>query len=357
MKLVTFEVGTPLGPVRRIGAIVEPELTDASTIVDLNSGYRLLLREGGEPRWREIGDASLPEDMLGFLDGGAPAMQRAREVLAFAPSAQTRADDPQVTFPRRDVRLLAPVPRPRSLRDCSVYQDHMSVRNGSLERPPHWFHFPSAYKGNPAAVAGPEDPLFWPDWTERMDPELELACVIGREGRNLTVDEAADYIAGYTIFADHSARDIQSREWLGPYKGKDFGNNFGPCLVTPDEFDEMNAACALRVNGETWWEGNSGHMRQFTHPQLVAYASDEETLYPGDIIAAGTVGTSCSMDTGRWIQPGDVIDLVIEGIGTMTLTARREPREHSYVREGLPGQLEMPESARDYPQQFRQDIA
>ena len=357
MRLVSFEVRTPFGPQHRIGALLGPEVSDSARIVDLNTGYGLLLREGGDARWREIAAAALPPDMIAFLEGGSQAMDRARQVIDFAQDAAPDAGGRQLVFDRRDIRLLAPVPRPRTMRDFSVYEAHMSTRSGSLEKAPPFYHFGVCYKGNPDSVYGPDDDLLWPDFTNMLDPELELCCVVGKEGRNLSVEDAAGYIAGFMVFVDGSARDVQSREFLGPYKAKDFGTNLGPCLVTPDEFDETNAAAGIRVNGEVWWEGNTGERRNYLLPQLVAYASDEETLHPGDVIAAGTIGLSCSVDSGKWIKPGDVVELWIEGIGTMKLTARREPRELSYVRDGIKGLLEVPDSARDYPQKLKDGSA
>ena len=356
MRLVSFEVATAVGPARRIGAVLGGEPTEASQIVDLNTGYGLLLREGGDALWRQIADVALPADMMGFLEGGKQAMDRARQVLDFASNAKPDLEGKQLIFSRSDVRLLAPLPRPRTVRDFSVYLEHMSTRFGTQDRAPAWYHFGTCYKGNPDAVYGPEDHLPWPDFTERLDPELELCCIVGKTGRNLSVEEAKDCIAGYTIFVDGSARDVQAREMLGPYKAKDFGTNLGPCIVTTDEFDEMNAKAELRVNGETWWEGNTGTLRNFTHPHLVAYASDEETIHPGDVISAGTIGTSCSVDTGKWIKPGDQVEVWIEGIGRMSLTARRQRRELSYVRDGIEGLLEVPESARDYPQKLKDGV-
>lgn len=354
MKLVSFEVRTPFGPVRRIGAVLGGDLTDHAQIVDLNTGYGLFLRESGDPRWREIAAAALPPDMIGFLEGGRPAMERARQALDFAARAQPDPEGRQLIFSRADVRLLAPVPRPRTMRDFSVYEEHMMRRRPDAQKPAAWYHFGTCYKGNPDMVFGPDDPLRWPDYAEMLDPELELAAVVGRQGMNIPLDEAEGYIAGYTIFVDGSARDVSVKEMLGPYKHKDFGTNIGPCLVTPDEFDELDARCGIRVNGEVWWEGNTGQRRNFRMADLIAYASDEEMLHPGDVIAAGTIGDSCSVDTGRWIKPGDVVELWIEGIGTMRLTAQREKREVSYVRDGLKGMLPLPEHARDYPQKLKE---
>jgi hypothetical protein len=115
----------------------------------------------------------------------------------------------------------------------------------------------------------------------------------------------------------------------------------------------MNGRCGIRVNGETWWEGNTGQKRNFRMADIIAYASDEEVLHPGDVIAAGTIGDSCSIDTGKWIQPGDVVEMWIEGIGTMRLPAVRQKRELSYVRDGMTGMLPVPEFARDYPEKLK----
>jgi 2-keto-4-pentenoate hydratase/2-oxohepta-3-ene-1,7-dioic acid hydratase in catechol pathway len=353
VKLVSFEVRTPFGPIRRIGAVAGSALNEGSEIVDLHSAYALLLREEGEPRWREIAAAALPPDMLGFLEGGVNAMERARRALEFASSFRPRADDPQLVFRRSAVKLLAPVPRPRTMRDFSVYEEHMTRRRPEAQKPPAWYHFGTCYKGNPDMIFGPDDALRWPDFSEMLDPELELAAVVGKAGMNISTEDAGSYIAGYTIFVDGSARDVAVKEMLGPYKHKDFGTNIGPCLVTPDEFDEMNASCGIRVNGEVWWEGNTGQKRNFRMADLIAYASDEEMLHPGDVIAAGTIGDSCSVDTGKWIKPGDSVELWIEGIGTMRLTAKREKREFSYVRDGMKGMLPAPEHAKDYPQKLK----
>ncbi|HEX5370726.1 MAG TPA: fumarylacetoacetate hydrolase family protein [Dehalococcoidia bacterium] len=358
MKLVSFEVASPFGAVRRIGAVLDVDLSQDSRILDLNAGYGQLLRDRGDTRWREIADAALPSDMQAFLEGGSHAMDRAREALDFARHDGEAGADRQLVFSRGAVKLLSPLPRPRTLRDFSEYEEHMTARSGLTQKQPGFYHFACCYKGNPDMVFGPDDPIVWPDYTERMDPELELACVVGRSGKNLTPEEAADYIAGYLIFCDGSARDMAGKEYLGPYKMKDFGTNLGPCLVTPDEIgDEMNLRCSLKVNGETWYEGNTGWKRNYTMPQLLAYASDEEQINPGDVISAGTIGLSCSIDSGRWPKPGDVIEQWIENIGTMTMRCERQPREFSYVRDGLPGLLPLPPGAEDFPERLKDGTA
>jgi 2-keto-4-pentenoate hydratase/2-oxohepta-3-ene-1,7-dioic acid hydratase in catechol pathway len=358
MKLVSIEVGTPFGSVRRIGAVLDAELTRDSRILDLNAAYGRLLQENGDARWREIADAALPADMQAFLEGGSHAMTRAREALEFVRRGVPADPERQLVFTRNVVKLLAPLPRPRTMRDFSEYEEHMTARSGVQHKQPGFYHFACCYKGNPDMVFGPNDPIIWPDYTERLDPELELACVVGKRGKNLTPEEAEDHIAGYLIFCDGSARDMAGKEYLGPYKMKDFGTNLGPCLVTPEEVgDEMNLRCSLKVNGETWYEGNTGSKRNYTMPQLLAYASDSEEIQPGDVISAGTIGLSCSVDSGRWPQPGDMVEQWIENIGTMTMRCERQPREVSYVRDGLPGLLPLPPGAEDFPQRLKDGTA
>jgi 2-keto-4-pentenoate hydratase/2-oxohepta-3-ene-1,7-dioic acid hydratase in catechol pathway len=357
MRLVSFEVKTPLGPVRRIGALAaREEPHEGSQIIDLTAGYSMLLREGGEPLWREIGEATMAPDMVSFLKGGAGSRTRAQQVLDFAAQTKASPDDAagQLVYARSEVKLLAPVPRPTTLHDFSVYQTHMTAHSRNTEKAPQWYFFPPGYKGNPTAIYGPDDPMLWPDYSEFLDPELEPAIYVcspagaGKTGRNITPEEAKEYIGGYTILIDMSARDIHAREIFGPFKSKDFGSIMGPCMVTPDEFDETNARCSLRVNGETWWEGNTGETRNYLLTDLVAYVSDGETLNPGDAIAAGTVGMSCSIDTDRWVKPGDVVEHWIEGIGTIRTVVQRENNPKSYVRGGMLGRVPVPDSAKQW---------
>jgi 2-keto-4-pentenoate hydratase/2-oxohepta-3-ene-1,7-dioic acid hydratase in catechol pathway len=154
-----------------------------------------------------------------------------------------------------------------------------------------------------------------------LDYELEIAVCIGKYGKNISSDKAAEYIAGYTIFNDISARDIQAKEMelrLGPSKGKNFenANIMGPCLVTPDELDVNNLRMMARINNEVWSDGNSRDM-YFKFPDLIAYLSKDEPIYPGEFICSGTVGSGCGLEHGKWLKPGDVVELEIEGIGIL----------------------------------------
>jgi 2-keto-4-pentenoate hydratase/2-oxohepta-3-ene-1,7-dioic acid hydratase in catechol pathway len=219
--------------------------------------------------------------------------------------------------PLQEVTLRAPLPRPNSMRDFMLVEEH--VRNSLGDVPAEWYEIPVYWKGNCDAVFGPEDEVPWPSYTEKLDYELEVGAVIGRRVRGVSVEEAAGCIAGYTIFNDWSARDIQFREMkvgLGPGLGKDFATSLGPCLTTADAIDIQTAPMCARINGEVWSEGTLGAMR-FSFPEVISHLSQEQTLHPGDVLGSGTVGRGCGLELDRWIRPGDVVELEVEGIGAL----------------------------------------
>jgi 2-keto-4-pentenoate hydratase/2-oxohepta-3-ene-1,7-dioic acid hydratase in catechol pathway len=226
-----------------------------------------------------------------------------------------------------DVRLLAPVPRPRRIRDYLTYNGHAA--GSGLAVPPAFTAMPICYKCNVETVIGPDEPLLWPSYTGQLDFELELGFFTSGGGRDLTPTEAADLIAGVTIFNDVSARDIQLFEMsltIGPSKGKDFCTAMGPCVLTMDEVDEWAVQMSARVNGEVWAAGTTKN-RQFSFAEVLARASLDETVYPGEFFALGTVGGGCGLELDRWIQPGDVVELEASGVGVL-----RNPVGHPRVR-------------------------
>lgn len=235
----------------------------------------------------------------------------------------------KVIFPISEVELQAPFPQPISLRDFGVFKTHMdaAARITGKEISPEWFKLPNYYRGStsPASIAGHEAVVTWPNYTEKLDFELEWGIYIGKKGKNISVKDAPDYIAGYTIYNDISARDIQFRHMtlaLGPAKGKDFDNSniMGPCLVTPDEIgDPYNLNMTARVNGEVWSEGNTSDM-YYSFAEMISFVSQSETLFPGEFLGSGTVGKGCGWELDRWIQPGDVIELEVEKIGVLRNT-------------------------------------
>jgi 2-keto-4-pentenoate hydratase/2-oxohepta-3-ene-1,7-dioic acid hydratase in catechol pathway len=246
-------------------------------------------------------DLGFDGDMVAFIEAGAPAGVR-------VPAAETR--------------LLAPL-RPRSLRDFLTFKGHLDNALSRLGRPipDEWFDVPAYYKGLPDTVIGPEETIPWPGYTDRLDHELELAVVIGRQGRDIAREEAMDHVFGYTIWNDVSARDVQTRELplgMGPAKAKDWdgSNVLGPCIVTADELDGTNVRMIVRVNGEVWGEDNSSSMHH-TFADLIEYASRAQTIYPGEVFGSGTAAGGSGLELDRWIQPGDVVELEVEGIGVL----------------------------------------
>lgn len=314
MKLCTFEVATAVGRLQRLGAMTE------HGIVDLNFSYAARLAAAGERRPQIVANALLPANMLEFLDAGAQA--RAEEAVADVAKFERGPNEEMLRYRSEDVRLLSPLPNPRSLRDFYAFEAH--VKKGFEKRgeamPAEWYQMPVYYKSGHHGIIGSGEDVRWPSFTKRFDYELELAAVIGRQGSNIEAADATRYIAGYMVMNDFSARDIQKREMavrLGPAKGKDWCTALGPYLVTPDEAgDVYNLAMTARVNGELWSEGNSGSIH-FTFEQMIEFLTQDDTVYPGDVIGSGTVGTGCGLELDRWVQRGDVMELSIERLGTL----------------------------------------
>lgn len=323
MKLVTFRVETPIGWVDRLGAVA------GEVVIDLNATYAWYLNQQGDSQPQHMANALLPSDMRGFLNAGARAMENARILQElykhheFSDNKGLRGAT--MIFNLADITLQAPVNQPNVYRDFYAFEEH--VETGFARRheaiPEAWYELPVYYKGNHRSIIGPEVTVPWPSYTQKLDYELELACVIGKTGQNIPEQEASHYIAGYMILNDISARDIQKKEMscrLGPAKAKDFCTVTGPWLVTTDEVgDAYRLAMTADINGERWSAGNSSTIH-YTFEKMIAFASQHETLYPGDIIGSGTVGTGCGLELNRWIQPGDTMSLTIDKLGTLNNT-------------------------------------
>lgn len=242
---------------------------------------------------------------------------------------------PKWRYALASVPLLPPVD-PGSFRDFYVFEQHVknARRCRGLEMAPEWYDAPSFYFSNIASISGPGAPIRKPTETNELDYELEIAVVIGKEGRDIPVAEADSYIAGFTILNDWSARDIQRREMkvgLGPAKGKDFATSIGPYLVTPDDLEEKllpdtsrgnryDLTMTASVNGREISRGNVQDMH-WTFAELISHASRNTVLNPGDLIGSGTVGTGCLTEfpegTYPWLQPGDTVRLEIECLGIL----------------------------------------
>ena len=293
-----------------------------------------------------FGGAGQPS-MLALIEAGEPALAQAREQVERKAGRLLSV---------ADVTLRAPIPLPPQYRDAMCFFKHIRQSGAAsarmladrLSNPSDraaakaaatatdvaeiYYQQPFYYKGNRFAVGHPGNDVVWPAYSSVMDFELELACVIGRGGKDIGKDIALDHVFGFMILNDFSARDAQGPEMmarLGPAKGKDFdgANVFGPCLVTTDEIgDPQDLAMRAWVNGEQWTEGWSGDMH-FGFDDLIAHVSAGETLYPGEVIGSGTVGDGCGLEHLRFLNDGDVVELEIEKIGRLTNRVVRAQQE------------------------------
>jgi 2-keto-4-pentenoate hydratase/2-oxohepta-3-ene-1,7-dioic acid hydratase in catechol pathway len=258
-----------------------------------------------------------------------------------AAAAERALTQPFGTFALEDVTLLAPVPRPPSVRDFMAFENHYVTSMAALGVPtnPLYYRQPVFYFSNPAAIQGPVDDVRIAPGSHGFDYELEVAAVIGRGGSNISPDRADDHIAGYTVLCDWSARDLQEAEMtfaIGPAKAKDTATSLGPYLVTRDELaphaagNGFDLAMTASVNGRQYSSGNWSALH-WPFADLIAYASRGTTLVPGDVIGAGTVGTGCIIELARvhgpdsypYLVENDVVELTIAELGSIRATVRR----------------------------------
>jgi 2-keto-4-pentenoate hydratase/2-oxohepta-3-ene-1,7-dioic acid hydratase in catechol pathway len=312
LKLCTFEIRTHLGRHQRLGAVLP------KGILDLNFAC------GAKLQSQRLANALLPGNMREFLEGESRALESARETIAFFEQTgiERGPNDETLLYSPAETKLLTPLPNPASLRDFYAFEAH--VKKGFEKRgepmPQEWYQIPVYYKSGHHNIIGTDEDVRWPSFTQKFDYELELAAVIGKKGSNIPAERAAEYIAGFTVMNDFSARDIQRQEMkvrLGPAKGKDWCTALGPYLVTPDEIgDPYLLRMTARINGELWSEGSSGTM-YWKFEQMIEFLSRDDTVYPGDVIGSGTVGTGCGLELDRWVKRGDVMELEIEKIGVL----------------------------------------
>lgn len=296
----------------------------------------------------------IPDNMLAFLEGGDALMEKARKIDEDIRSGRVQAKAEAL------YELLAPVPHPTSCRDGYAFRQHVFTarRNRGVPMIPEFDQYPIFYFTNHNAVQGPGEIECMPDHFKKLDFELEAAIVIGKKGRNIKASEADEYIAGYMIMNDMSARVLQMEEMLlnlGPAKGKDFSTVIGPWLVTPDELEpyrqaakeehtgrQYNLKMQCWVNGKLVSEGNMGDM-DWTFAEIVERCAYGTDILPGDVIGSGTVGTGCFLElngTGKlndpdykeqWLQPGDVVEMEITGLGRLTTTIRKADSDFSLL--------------------------
>jgi fumarylacetoacetate (FAA) hydrolase len=328
----------PFDETGRAGVLVGEVIYDVARVCE-QAGLHIGAAERGN-------QADYPITMLDLLCAGPGLLARLRAAVTRMSNEPEATAVPGLVVRLSDARLKAPLANPPSVRDFYAFEQHVKTAraNRGLPMVPEWYEIPAFYFSNPAAIYGPDDIVAIPQGCQAMDYELEMAAVIGRSGRDIAPEEAESYIAGYTIMNDWSARDIQRLEMkigLGPSKGKDFATAIGPWIVTPDELADRavgiganrryNLAMVARVNGHEISHGNFASI-YYTFAQMIAHASRDVWLRPGDILGSGTVGTGCLLEhlgypgerppqrpaEGlRWLEPGDVVELEIERLGVL----------------------------------------
>ena len=328
MKLLTYDPGT--GP--RAGVLADGDrVLDASALL----GSPVTLR-----------------DVQAVLELPNAPLDRLREALARGTAAPS--------IPLADVRLRAPILQPPTVRDHIAFEEHATgqfTRTDGGVRMEVWARLPIFYFSNPLRIMGPDEVVPFPAATQQLDYECELAAVIAKEGSNILEADADPYIAGFCIFNDWSSRDLQSDEsqfGLGPAKGKDSASSLGPWLVTADEMapyyrnGTLHVRCQVRVNGVTWMDGNAWNMHH-TFGAMIERAAQDSRIVPGDVIATGTVGGGSISESvrkgfpARFLQPGDMVEMEVEGIGVLRNTLGQTTNPNSNLRFTAPTQRPLPE--------------
>jgi len=325
MKLVTYKAAQ--GDSHPKSGLLVGESLDV--IIDLDAAIRHLGR---------LSDVR-SETVLGIVESGAAGLKAAQTVLSAHAEGKLPASVLVKAGP--SVTLLAPIPRPPSMRDGYAFRQHVETarKNRGLEMIPEFDEFPVFYFTNHQAVVGPGPVKVMPRHLEKLDFELEAAIVVGKEARDVTAANADEVIFGLTIMNDFSARVLQMDEMklsLGPAKGKDFATGLGPWLVTMDELTSVtkktdkglhfDLGMRAFVNGTQVSTGNVKDMT-WTFAQILERASYGVTLYPGDVIGSGTCGTGCFLELNgskitkdQWLRAGDVVALEIDKLGRLENT-------------------------------------
>jgi 2-keto-4-pentenoate hydratase/2-oxohepta-3-ene-1,7-dioic acid hydratase in catechol pathway len=314
MKLATYDSANGT----RAGVVVDGQVLDVATLLNERDGLR---------------------DIRALLELPNKPLTRLKSALGSAHAG----------IPLGKARLRAPILQPPTVRDFMTYEGHASA-GGTRQLSDTWYRLPVFYFSNPLCIFGPEDAVPYPSAAEQFDYEVELAAVIGREATNIAEADAFSCIAGFTIFNDWSCRDLQRDEMearLGPAKGKDSASSLGPWIVTTDELapfirdNRLHVQCTLTVNGVEWMRNNAGIMYH-SWGAMIERASRDSRLVPGDVLGGGTVtGGSVgeAMRNGfaaRYLEPGDVVEIEVEGIGVLRNTIAPKMNSDSNYRFKAP---------------------
>ena len=328
MKLSRILRDGPDGEQPRMVAVI----LDDEVVIDLRTAERRRLERQGASTDAagRLAAALFPGSMTASLGAG--------EVFKKHVTLAIEERDEAALVPFSEVNWAAAVDPPVML-DASAFEQHLvnAHARGKRTVPDLFYELPVYYKMNPVTVLGQDDTVPWPGGAKYMDYELEIAVVIGTTGRDLRPEEALAHVLGVTVMNDFSARDVQAREMtagFGPAKGKDFGTALGPWVTTLDELELGDLTMLARINGEEWSRGSTSTLT-WSIEELVAYASRNEIVVPGQVIGSGTVGLGCGLELYRKLSPGDEVELEIEGIGTLRnrLAEPTETRWEPEVKE------------------------
>jgi len=331
MNLVTFQQKGQDPSQQTIGICKD------DSVVSLKEGFKWIQDQGLAPSHIS---SEVTENMVRFIEHSESGLPAARRLEA------SWADLPKnLTYPLSEVQLLSPIPRPTSLRDGYAFRQHVETarRNRGVPMIPEFDEFPVFYFSNHLAVSGPGELKVQTRAMERLDFELEVGIVIGKECRNVKADKADEYIFGYMVMNDWSARALQMQEMklnLGPAKGKDFSTTLGPYLVPREDLaqfssrdekgERLDLSMKAWVNDKQLSEGNLKDMT-WTFAQIIERASYGVTLHPGEVIGSGTVGTGCLLELNGskitdnlWIKNGDTVALEVDGLGRLENTIKEE---------------------------------
>lgn len=307
MKLVTFAQNG----LTRIGAV------EGEQVIDLNAALKAKLESEGKIRAEKISEAYIPTDMKGFLQGGKESLELAKESVQFALNNESAV---QLVFDKTDVKVGAPVTNPGKM-ICVGHNYREHILEMGRELPSH----PVLFAKFANTIVGPEDDIPFYPISEQLDYEAEFAFVVGKRAKNVSQEDALDYVAGYTIVNDVTYRDIQRRtiEWLQG-KAVDGTAPMGPWLVTSDELtDPAGLEILLSVNGEERQRSNTANL-VFTVQRLVEFLSELMTLEPGDVILTGTPGgVGVAREPQAFLRDGDVVRIEVDKVGVLENKVRK----------------------------------
>ena len=322
------ERNSPNGSPWRLAAAREPG-SNPGRWLDLEDARQGLLVE--DPR--RAHNSPLFRQSVTTLDDHLGRGLRVEALAELVEGYGQAADDDEAVLDAADLEFGPPILRPPSLRDFYAFEGHVRTmwerRGGTV--PEAWYRIPIFYFSNVSEIRGPDEPIWCPAASQELDYELEVAALIDTPARDLGAEDAEAAIGGFMVFNDWSARDLQREETavrLGPAKGKDFASSIGPWLVTPDELADArrpkgyDLEMTAKVNGIELSRG-SWSSAQFSFGEMIARASADVRLRPGDLIGSGTVGTGCLLEVKdeilkRYLQPGDIVTLTVDRLGALT---------------------------------------